>query len=43
MSSFAGKAIKQFFPTLPKTLSLTFDLALLYREAKLSASKIKEV
>ena len=41
VTSFAGKAIKQFFSTSPKTL--TFDLAPLYREAKLSASEIKEV
>ena len=34
-----GKAIKLFFSTLPETLSLRFYLALVYREAELSASK----
>ena len=33
-----GKAIKLFFSTSPKTLSLRFDSALVYREAELLAS-----
>ena len=38
-----GKAIKLSFSTSPRTLSLRFDLALLYREAELSASYTKAV
>ena len=33
-----GKAIKLLFSTSPQTLSLRFDLVLVYREAELSAS-----
>ena len=35
-----GKAIKRSFSTLPKTLSLRFYLALVYKEAELSASSL---
>ena len=38
-----GKAIKLSFSTSPRTLSLRFDLALLYREAEFSASYTKAV
>ena len=34
-----GKAIKLSFSTSPKTQSLRFDLALVYREAKLSVTR----
>ena len=40
VSPFAGKAIKLSFSTSPKTLSLRFDSALVYREAELSASAL---
>ena len=35
---FLGKAIKLSFSTSPKTLSLRFDLAPVYREAELTES-----
>ena len=38
MSLFAWQNIKLSFSTSPKTLSLRFDLALMYREAELSSS-----
>ena len=40
VSPFAGKAIELSFSTSPKTLSLRFDSALVYREAELSASAL---